>query len=365
VDNHSHQVLSPDKTRPGRRSSLGLHASLVVTLAILGWIAVGPRPSLERPAVVAAPSPVAAVEAKPAPEPAIEPDPEPEPAPVAPPRKVEPDRAAIARAEAALDAATRERALNDARLADAEIALRKASLAATSDAAAGRALAYQVKDPSARIERAANRAAVARWEVKKLQTEVASLAQAPRTKAKPLMDQSAVAKPIEGKEFHFEVRRDRVAPVDIDKLTDLVKDDVRLHGRLGARGQTIRGVVGPVGAFSMKYEMGMVVSPAMADLLDLRESSYQLRGWEIVPDHEDRGESYETAWQPAAAFSRTINRLSPSTSTITLWIYPDGFPLYRRLRDDLHARGFLVAARPLPDGMTVRGSPAGSLSAGQ
>jgi hypothetical protein len=353
----------PDLTPRGRRSSLGLHASLVVTLVILGWIAVGPRPVLDRPALIPIPAPVVAVESKPAP--AIEPDPEPEPAPIAPPRRVEPDRAAIARAESALDAATRERALNEARLADAEIALRKASLAATSDAAAGRSLAYQVKDPSARIERAANRAAVARWEVKKLQNEVTALAQTPRTKAKPLMDQSAVAKPIEGKEFHFEVRRDRVAPIDIDKLTDLVKDDVRLRARLGSRSQNVRGLVGPVGEFSMRYEMGMVVSQAMADLLDLHESSYQLRGWEIIPDHEERGELYETAWQPAAAFARTINRLNPSSATITLWIYPDGFPLYRRLRDDLHARGFLVAARPLPNGMTVRGSPAGSLSAGQ
>jgi hypothetical protein len=48
-----------------------------------------------------------------------------------------------------------------------------------------------------------------------------------------------------------------------------------------------------------------------------------------------------------------------------MWVYADGFPLYRRLRDELHARGFLVAARPLPEGMTIKGSPSGSLSAGQ
>jgi hypothetical protein len=48
-----------------------------------------------------------------------------------------------------------------------------------------------------------------------------------------------------------------------------------------------------------------------------------------------------------------------------MWIYPDGFELFRKLRDDLHARGFMVAARPLPDGMSIRASPAGSQSAGQ
>ena len=68
---------------------------------------------------------------------------------------------------------------------------------------------------------------------------------------------------------------------------------------------------------------------------------------------------------PASVYGRITHRINPSTATITLWIYPDGYPLYRRLRDDLHARGFLVAARPLPAGMSIRGSPGGSLSAGQ
>jgi hypothetical protein len=51
--------------------------------------------------------------------------------------------------------------------------------------------------------------------------------------------------------------------------------------------------------------------------------------------------------------------------TITLWVYPDSFTLYRRLRDELVTRGFSVAARPLPTGMTIRGSPMGTQSAAQ
>jgi hypothetical protein len=84
-----------------------------------------------------------------------------------------------------------------------------------------------------------------------------------------------------------------------------------------------------------------------------------------VPEFDGRGETYEMAFQPAADFARTINRLNPAHATITLWVYPDGFGLYRKLRNELHSRGFLVAARPLPEGMRIRGSPAGSLSAGQ
>ena len=102
------------------------------------------------------------------------------------------------------------------------------------------------------------------------------------------------------------------------------------------------------------------------DLLDRRGSlSYELRGWEVIPTFDVRGETYDAARRPVSEFSRAISRLNPDHSTVTMWIYPDGFALYRRLRDDLHARGFTVAARPLPDNMTIRGSPSGSLSAGQ
>ncbi len=100
-------------------------------------------------------------------------------------------------------------------------------------------------------------------------------------------------------------------------------------------------------------------------MVDSRESSYNLLGWEVIPEGNNRGETYEATRSPSSNYARAINRLSPGRDTITMWIYPDGFPLYRKLRDDLHARGFLVAARPLPEGTAIRGSPVGSVSAGQ
>jgi hypothetical protein len=281
------------------------------------------------------------------------------------PAAIEPDRAAVARAEADLDAATRARAVAEVRLADAEIALRKASLASAAGVAEGRGLAYRVRDPSARIERANNLAARTEWESKRIEQEIAALADVPRPKARPLRDKGAVARPVDGKEYHFEVRGDRVSPLDIEKLTELVKAEARLHLRMNVRGRPFGGTVGPVGEFSMRYEMAPDLPMAVAEALGSREISYGLRGWEIVPESANRGETYERAREPMSSYARAVGRLNPSRATITFWIYPDGFALYRRLRDDLHARGFLVAARPLPEGMTIRGSPGGSLSAGQ
>ena len=338
-------------------------AGIVGTLALLAWIGLGGRATQDRKSHVPPPAPPSRVEVVP-------PVAETKPAPIAPPpapapRVVEPDRAAIARAEADLDAATRARAIAEARLADAEIALRKATLASAGGASEGRSLAFRVRDPSARLERAVNLGARTKWEVKRLEEEVESLANLPRPKAQPLRDKGAVAKPVDGKEYHFEVRGDRVAYLDIEKLTEMVKTEVRLNLRMNLRGQPFGGEVGPVGDFSMRYEMAPEMSDSIAEALGRREISYQLRGWEIIPEHSNRGETYERAMQPISAYARAVGRLNPARANVTFWIYPDGFALYRRLRDDLHARGFLVAARPLPEGMAIRGSPVGSLSAGQ
>ena len=50
---------------------------------------------------------------------------------------------------------------------------------------------------------------------------------------------------------------------------------------------------------------------------------------------------------------------------LTFWVYPDSFKLYRTLQEACHAEGFVVAARPLPEGVLIEGSPYGSKSAGQ
>ncbi len=142
---------------------------------------------------------------------------------------------------------------------------------------------------------------------------------------------------------------------------DKVKTDARVQLRLAATSsRPIGGEVGPVGAFTIRYKVGR-----MDDGTGGRVVSYGLLGWEIVPNRPNRGETFESAMGPASDFARALVRLDPARDVVTMWIYPDGFPLYRRLRDTLHERGFRVAARPLPEGMTIRGSPDGSASAAQ
>jgi hypothetical protein len=339
-------------------------SSLVVVLAALAALGIAlasrtpvppapkaaPAPARPKVEAIATPMPVAIASAPPIPAPT--------------PHAL--DRAAVARAEAEVEAARRDRFRAEARAEDAAAALAQALLRSTAGALAEKSLAATLRDPSARIARATARGGFVRAERDRLKDEVAALSRAPKPRRALPIDPSPVATVTEGEEFHFEVRRDRVAFIDLERLLEKAKVDARVRLRAAPGGATpIEATVGPVGPFSLQYIMGRSLSDSIGDLLDLRGPTYSLLGFEVVPEGDLRGETFDVAVRPASGFSRAINRLNPSKATLTLWVYPDGFALYRKLRDYLHARGFLVAARPLPFGIAIRGSPSGSFSAGQ
>ncbi len=336
---------------------------LAVLVGLAAWqVRTRPAPDAPLASATVDPAPKAA---PPAPAPTPAPAPKSKRPARAKPAAPQLDRAAVARAEASLDEASRERARADARLAAAERALDEASVRVAKDLAESKTIGSRVRDPSARIASASTKGGFLRGERDKLKAELAALERVPQPRAKPLLAKNAVAKPTDGSEFHFEVRRNRVAYLDLDRLVDMVKTDARLRLRNGNGRGRLNSVVGPVGAFSLRYEMGRSLPDAIAEMVDVGQSTYNLVGWEVIPGGENRGESFDETRGVTSTYARTIARLSPGHDTVTMWIYPDGFALYRKLREELHARGFLVAARPLPEGTSIKGSPSGSLSAGQ
>ena len=294
----------------------------------------------------------------------------PSPAPPAPPRAAAPppvvappptvDAKAISRATSELDAA-RDAADRAARRAqEAAEGLRSAQAQTDSAATVQRRFASIRTDPSSRLQAARSEGERIKVEQDKLRGELQALSEAPRPRRKVLIDKSPVAKKAEGEEFHFEVRADRVSFIDVERLLDKVKTDARVKIRLTNGARPASGSVGPIGAFEMAYEVERI-----DDGSNPRVGNFGLSAWEIVPAYSARGETYDAALGPASDFARAIRRLNPARDVVTMWIYPDGFALYRRLRDTLHAQGFLVAARPLPEGSSIRGSPSGSASSAQ
>ena len=89
----------------------------------------------------------------------------------------------------------------------------------------------------------------------------------------------------------------------------------------------------------------------------------RLEDWELIPTSAVLGESIEEALAPGAEFLARIGKLDPDRATVTLWIYPDSFTDFRRVKKELYTRGLATAARPLPKDMPIAGSRDGSKSA--
>ena len=268
-------------------------------------------------------------------------------------------------AEAGLDAASRDRARADDRAAIMARRLSQATGQAALDAARARKLAFVVRDPSARIAAASTRGGFLRGERDKIQKDLTTLRQLPRPKAASILSKAPVSKPAFSDEHHFELRHERITYVNLDRLMELTRNDAQIRIRMSDRSPAVSNKVGPVGAFSLEYELVRAVPGTMEELMQRKNVRFELSGWELLPEFENRGETFESTRGPLSEYSRTTNRLSPGRATVTLWVYPDSFTLFRKIRSDLTDRGFSVAARPLPEGMTIRGSPMGTQSAAQ
>jgi hypothetical protein len=174
-----------------------------------------------------------------------------------------------------------------------------------------------------------------------------------------------VSRVVEGQEVHFHLAKGRVAHVPVQELTDRLKAQISRQKDWIAKFRKHQGVVGPVGGFTMMY---VVERQQLSVVEELRHGSGVMRigisEWQLHPDPDLPDETAAEALRPGSAFFRRLRMADPD-ATLTFWVYPDSFAVYRELQQFAHAEGFTVAARPLPFGVPIAGSPHGTRSAGQ
>jgi hypothetical protein len=121
--------------------------------------------------------------------------------------------------------------------------------------------------------------------------------------------------------------------------------------------------VGPLGGFRLRYTFERHDVTAETGMLS---GSYaRLRRWTLIPISGQLGEPVDLALDEGSEFLQVVSKLRPGRSSITIWTYQDSFASFRRIKKELYRLGFSVAARPLPLGIPISGSPQGSKSAAQ
>jgi len=174
-----------------------------------------------------------------------------------------------------------------------------------------------------------------------------------------------ISRAVDGPEAHVLVTNGRAAFLPVEPLLEQLKSQARRQASKLLEQDEFTDTVGPVDGYRLRYTMERFdVAPDLVK--GGRGGSYaRLKRWTLIPESKDLGEPVRLALQEGSDFRRALARIVPGRTTITFWIYPDGFEAFRRIRKELYGMGYAVAARPLPDGVPVSGSPEGSKSAAQ
>lgn len=172
-----------------------------------------------------------------------------------------------------------------------------------------------------------------------------------------------VSRMVTGNEVHFRLSEGRIAYVPMEEMKERLKIQIGKQREWLSKFRKHQGEIGPVHGFRMRY----VVEREDSGVEDLRQGGMMrivVSSFECVPDASLKGETAKEALKKNSSFQQLLRSASPE-ATLTFWVYPDSFGLYRDLTQFAHREGFTVAARPLPMGVPIAGSPKGSRSSGQ
>lgn len=162
-----------------------------------------------------------------------------------------------------------------------------------------------------------------------------------------------MAKTVFTRELHVRLKNKRVHVIPWDQLVSMLKEEAPMAARRAASKKTLDAHLGPVGGFIMHYRMSAI------------PGGFELDRFEIDVTPENLGESLDESLASGGALRGEISGRIPAETVVTVWVYPDSFGEFRKLKTALYREGFLAAARPLPPDILIGASPRGSRSAAQ
>lgn len=176
---------------------------------------------------------------------------------------------------------------------------------------------------------------------------------------------SPVTKPVEKDELHFRISNGRISQVPLDQLLERLKAQVRSRSTTVMRFNQFEGTVGPVNGYTMTYTVEKE-GPSTLEALQSGDGRTRVNvsRWTIEPVESLVDETFDEAIRPGSRYRQGIETAVPDT-VVTMWIYPDSFKGFAALREVAHGLQLRVAARPLPAGTPIVGSPSGSKSTAQ
>lgn len=163
-----------------------------------------------------------------------------------------------------------------------------------------------------------------------------------------------IARTVFSDEIHFRLKGGRIAYVPLDELVSAMKQSWQENANHIRRVKNTSEIVGPIDNFRMRYETHAIRQAGTGQV-----SGVAMKQFELHPLHDFIGEEIESALTQGSVFRSRMARLTPRKTTISLWVYPDGYADLERLQAWLRETGFQTACWPLKYDGLIRGGPQG------
>jgi hypothetical protein len=206
----------------------------------------------------------------------------------------------------------------------------------------------------------------ARYELGQLEQTIVAIASATPNQPKVLHHfPTPLAKMVFGREEHFRLLNRRLVYVPINTIVEALRNDAEHKLWKLKNNDEITETIGPFGGFRVKYTMQRRERRAQTEFGPTLRRTIELARFTLFPVTETMGKPLAEALSEGSEFTNFMKTLDPSDTTVTVWTYPDSFEDYRQFKDVLQSMGFQAAARPMPMGHPIGGSPDGSRSAAE
>ena len=176
-----------------------------------------------------------------------------------------------------------------------------------------------------------------------------------------------LAKQVEKNEAHFRLKNGKVLHVPLPALFDRMGSELRNRlNHLDMKSGELTGTVGPIENFTMPYSAIVVTGVPVQTPYGVRSGNrIEFAESEIIPQNDQLGETLQEALAPNSNFQRRLAAYRQNLHTITFWVYPDSFHVYRDLKKHLFDRGYQTAGRPLNWNDPIGASSSGTKSSAQ
>lgn len=195
------------------------------------------------------------------------------------------------------------------------------------------------------------------------QAVAATLAQPPRDTIEH--HPNPIARTVFTNEVHFRIADGKISYVPMDELIASMKSEWKLKAeKLVSAANTIE-TVGPREGYRLQYQLGLQTVTERTELGPVQRNVIQFQRFVILPQPDLVAEPVAKALDAGSQFQQRLGAFEPAETTVSIWVYPDGFSDHQQLKNWLYKSGYQVASWPLMPGRPISGGPDGLKTSAQ